>query len=111
MRGMVRGEAEQARLLSAFEASGLGLKAFAEREGVPVSTFYEWRRKKRRAQRRVPVIARVIRRRPREQASQRSVAAMVLEVGRVRVALDAAFDAQALDRLLSVLEARGGEAR
>jgi hypothetical protein len=110
MRGVVRGEAEQARLLGAYESSGLSMKAFAEREGVPLSTFYEWRQKERRTRRKFPVIARVIRRRPSEQASQRSAATMVLEIGRVRVALDAGFDAQALERLLGVLEARNGEA-
>jgi transposase-like protein len=108
MRGEVRGEAERARLLSEYEASGLSLKGFAEREGVAVSTFYEWRRTARRA-RNLPVMARVIRRRPVEHAPRRSAPAMIVEVGGARVALDIGFDAQALERLLGVLEARRWE--
>ena len=43
---------ERARLLEAYDASGLTQKAFAEREGVAYSTFVSWlkqRRQRRRA--------------------------------------------------------------
>lgn len=42
MRGVLRTAAERARLIAQFEASGLSGSAFAEREGVASSTFYQW---------------------------------------------------------------------
>jgi transposase-like protein len=42
MRGVLRTAAERARLIAHFDASGLSASAFAEREGVASSTFYQW---------------------------------------------------------------------
>ena len=111
MARIVRSEAERTRLLVAYKASGLSAGAFAERERVPVSTLYQWLADQQ-ALRKAPRIVRVIRRRADSgRAASPNAAALILEIGALRVHLGGDFDRPALNGLLDLLEARAGAQR
>jgi lambda repressor-like predicted transcriptional regulator len=104
-----REASEWARLVAAYKASGLSASAFAAREGLALSTLYEWVAKLAPRQ---PVlrIARVIRR-PSHAGDEATPTAMggavVIEVGAARLRVGAGFDRATLAAVLDVLEARG----
>jgi transposase-like protein len=112
MRGIVRGEAERARLLAAYGASAMSAKSFAEREGIAPSTLYQWLAGAEQTQT-APRIARVIRRRAKGKRTQTKPegAALVLEMGVARVHVAAGFDPSALAALLDLLETRARASR
>lgn len=103
-----RSQEEVSRLLTEWKASGMSARAFAGREGVPVSTLYQWARRSR-SERAAPV--------PPKSADHAFVA---LEVGDRSVRGEASFrillqgerqlevprgfDRDELVRLLDVLE-------
>jgi len=47
----IAGDGERARLLEAYDASGLTQRAFAEREGVAYGTFVSWLKQRRQRRR------------------------------------------------------------
>jgi transposase-like protein len=114
VRSQVWSVEERGRLVAAFHASGLSAKAFAEREGVPSSTMYQWLAKSRQAVRDVaPVrIARVIRRRaePAAQAASGAATSLVIELGDVSVRVAPGFDRDSLQSVLDVIAVRDGAA-
>lgn len=106
MAGVIRSAADRKRLIEAYEASGLSAKVFSEREKIPASTLYQWL-SDRRAPRKAPRIARVIRRSEVARAAPaKATEPVVLEVGGVRVRVGVDFDRHALGAVLDVLEAR-----
>lgn len=46
-RGVRRGEQQWAEILRRFGASGLGVRQFCERDGVPLSSLQRWQRRLR----------------------------------------------------------------
>jgi len=107
MAGVIRGAAERQRLVEEYTSSAMSAKTFSAREGVPVSTLYQWLSDLRATQ--APKIARVIRRSAAVKvAGAKSVNAIVLEVGQVRVRVGGEFDEPLLSALLDLLEARQG---
>jgi lambda repressor-like predicted transcriptional regulator len=108
-RGIVRGDAERARLIAVYKASGLSVQAFAKREGVPSSTLYQWLAKNSRP---APVLlARVIRRPSAlgDDSKAKSASAgtpVAIQVDAVRVHVTQGFDRATLAAVLDVLDAR-----
>ena len=99
---------ERESLLSAYRASGLKPKAFAEREHIPLSTFFQWLARGSSPSP-GPRIARVIRRAAtsREPApAKAAITPIVIELGAARVRVNADFDRNLLAAVLDLLEPR-----
>ena len=99
-----RKERQWRRRIGEWQASGLSVRAFCERHGLTVASFYAWRRVlRRRAAEKAPfvpvqVVADAV-------PTQTSALEVILTDGRaVRVA--PGFDAATLRQLLDVLEGR-----
>ena len=87
-----------------WQASGLSVRAFCQRRGLTVASFYSWRRvlQRRAAEKATFVPVQVL---PDAVPTQTSALEVVLTNGRtVRVA--PGFDAATLRQLLAVLEGR-----
>ena len=87
-----------------WQASGLSVRAFCQRRGLTVASFYAWRRalQRRAAEKATFVPVQVL---PDAVQTQTSALEVLLPDGRtVRVA--PGFDAATLRRLLAVLEGR-----
>ena len=114
MAGVYRSRAERERLITLYHASGLNAEEFAAREGVGLSTFYQWlaRLKRRSPQVTAPVpVARVICRNamsPNHGFGNLPLrpSGIVLEQGRTRVQLAVGFEPSALAAVLDVLDTR-----
>ena len=104
MRGVVRTADERARLIDSYRASGLSAKTFAERERIPLSSFYQWLAKPKPPAQSVR-IARVVRR----AVPPAHEAAIVIDVGPARVHVQRGFDRAILADVLDVLAARNRE--
>lgn len=104
MRGTIRGADERARLLAAYDTGGLSARTFAEREGIPLSTFYGWlvARRPRKPRASFPRVARVVCRPSPPAVST----ALVLALGAARVEVPRGFDRDTLCALLDILAAR-----
>jgi hypothetical protein len=99
-----RKERQWRRWIGEWQASGLSVRAFCERRGLTVASFYAWRRvlQRRAAEKAAFVPVQVVADTVPERASALEV---VLAGGRtVRVA--PGFDAPTLRQLLAVLEER-----
>lgn len=98
--------AERSRLLTEFESSQMSAKAFAAKNGIPSSTFYQWL--SRRARSKAPRIAKVIRAPSRAPAvkADPTGAPLVIELGACRVQVPIGFDHATLVTVLGVLDAR-----
>jgi transposase-like protein len=106
MRGTIRSGDERARLVEAYRDSGLSAKAFAEREGLPASTLYQWlaaRKHPRPARLR---IARVLRQAAAPQAPAATATTVVIDLGSARVHVPRGFDTGTLGAVLDLLAAR-----
>jgi hypothetical protein len=99
-----RKERQWRRWIGEWQASGLSVRAFCERRGLTVGSFYAWRRvlQQRAAEKAAFVTVQVVAEAAPDRASALEV---VLADGRtVRVA--PGFDAATLRQLLAVLEGR-----
>ncbi len=107
MRGMVRSDAERARLLDAYRASGMSAKSFAARENIAASTLYQWLAELKATATR-PRIARVIRHRTvvAKEETKRECSALLVEIGGARVHVPTGYDPSTLARVLELLDAR-----
>ena len=92
--------ADAETVLSALEASGLSIPAFAAREGFDDQRLYSWRQRIKKASEAVPPPTFI---EVRRQAVARERVEIVLRSGRV-VRVDESIDAAALRRLIQVLE-------
>jgi len=108
MRGVSRSQAEKENWLAQYKASGLSANAFAKREHLPPSTFFQWLADSRRATR-VPRIARVLcgASSAGEQVWSSRSSGLLIEVGNARIHVGADFDRTALAAVIDVLGARG----
>ena len=95
--------AQAAAVLEKAEASGLSLGEFAARHGVEPQRLYRWRRRLGPGGEPVRFEEVVVPRPTREPSQANADLELVLRSGHV-VRLGAAFDTDALRRLLSVLE-------
>ena len=99
-----RKERQWRRWIGEWQASGLSVRAFCQRRGLTVASFYAWRRalQRRAAEKATFVPVQVL---PDAVQTQTSALEVVLADGRaVRVA--PGFDAATLRQLLAVLEGR-----
>jgi hypothetical protein len=99
-----RKERQWQRWIGEWQASGLSVRAFCERRGLTVASFYAWRRvlQQRAAEKAAFVPVQVV---ADALPTQASILEVVLTDGRtVRVA--PGFDAATLRQLLAVLEGR-----
>lgn len=89
-------EEERRRVLTAFRRSGLSLKSFAERSGVPYSTLFLWRKREASSVpgQLVPV-----------EIRDGSVPALEVRVGAAAVRVEAGFDEGHLVRVVRALGA------
>ena len=99
-----RKEHQWRRWIGEWQASGLSVRAFCQRRGLTVASFYAWRRalQRRAAEKATFVPVQVL---PDAVQTQTSALEVLLPDGRtVRVA--PGFDAATLRQLLAVLEGR-----
>ena len=99
-----RKERQWRRWIGEWQTSGLSVRAFCQRRGLTVASFYAWRRalQRRAAEKATFVPVQVL---PDAVQTQTSALEVLLPDGRtVRVA--PGFDAATLRRLLAVLEGR-----
>ena len=99
-----RKERQWRRWIGEWQASGLSVRAFCQRRGLTVASFYSWRRvlQRRAAEKDAFVPVQVV---ADAVPTQTSALEVILTDGRaVRVA--PGFDAATLRQLLSVLEGR-----
>ena len=99
-----RKEHQWRRWIGEWQTSGLSVRAFCQRRGLTVASFYAWRRalQRRAAEKATFVPVQVL---PDAVQTQTSALEVVLADGRaVRVA--PGFDAATLRQLLAVLEGR-----
>ena len=98
---------ERESLLSAYRASGLKAKVFAQREHIPLSTFCQWLARSSSLTS-GPPIARVIRASAIDlPAPQKAaVSPLVIELGVARVRVDPGFDKNLLVAVVDILEPR-----
>ena len=110
MRGVLRKVDERARLVAAYRASGLSARAFAEGEGIPASTLYQWLKGDARR----PVGLRMAKVVPPTANSveekQHPTPAVTIEVGAACVRVAPGFDRSTLKTVLELLSegTRGG---
>ena len=108
MPGVLRPPAERARLVAAYRGSGLSARAFATREGVALSTLYQWLTvlSSPASSASAPLhLVRVVRR-PALHATPAGRATVSIEVAGLRVHVASGFDAALLNAVLDVLDAR-----
>lgn len=112
MAGKIRSPEERARIIEAYKASGLSAQAFADREGLPSSTLYQWlepaRRRRSRRQAEPLRIARVVRRASTPAPS--SAAALTIDLGGARVHVGRGCDRETLGVVLDLLASRSSGA-
>ena len=96
-------EQQWRRWLKEWQASGLSVRAFCERQRLSEPSFYAWRRKLATCDARRPVFVPVQISADEEGLTGDSSLEVVLAGGR-RVRVPAGFDAATLRQLLAVLE-------
>jgi transposase-like protein len=101
-----RSSVERRRLVEAYRKSGVSVEAFAIREGVAVSTLYQWLRTPRLSARSTPRLARVVVTPTKAAATPRDEAPVLLEYVGVRMSVRRGFDKCVLADVLSVLGQR-----
>jgi transposase-like protein len=107
----LRSEADRSRVLEAYQASGLSVRAFAAQAGIAKGTLYTWVSKSRQqstaeAQGVSPVRMAKVLRRSEPPILKPDTSSMTLEWGSARIHVGASFHPAALTALLDVLEAR-----
>ena len=105
--GRARGEEKERRWrrwIGEWQASGLSVRAFCQRRGLTVASFYAWRRvlQRRAAERAAFVPVQVV---ADAVSTRTSALEVVLTDGRT-VRVTPGFDAATLRQLLAVLEGR-----
>src|SRR5262245_20398624 len=100
-----RSEQRWRRRISQWRASGLSVRAFCARHGLPIASFYNWRRvlERRAAEDPAFVPVQVVADTTPAQAS----ALEVVLVSGCTVRVAPGFDTETLRRLLAVLEGEG----
>jgi transposase-like protein len=108
MPGVLRPPAERARLVAAYRGSGVSARVFAEREGVALSTLYQWLTVFATPSPPAPRTLRLARvvRRSVASAALAARPTVAVEVAGLRVHVATGFDPALLNAVLDVLAAR-----
>jgi len=108
MGSVRRSAAQRAELIEAYKASGQSGVAFAAREHIAPSTFYQWLAAASPAKQPVTKtsirVARMIRHTVTKEPQPAT--ALVIEVGGMRVQVAVGFERTSLEAVLDVLQAR-----